>query len=57
MSKVDEFRAKAAECEKRAEEAKDSDARRFLAEAAESWREMAAQAEKSRKPRNHDGSS
>jgi hypothetical protein len=38
MSTADVFRAKADECEKKAEEAKDVEAKRLLREAAQEWR-------------------
>jgi hypothetical protein len=40
-----EFRAKADECERKAEEATDVEAKRLLLEAAEHWRILAAQAD------------
>jgi hypothetical protein len=40
------FRAKADECEKKAQQAKDAEAKRLLAEAAEQWRSLAEQAER-----------
>ncbi len=46
MSKVDEFRANAAECEKLADQAKDPEAKRMLREAADNWRKMADQAQR-----------
>jgi len=45
MGKATEFRAKADECEKKAQEAKDVQAKRLLMEAAEEWRVLAAHAE------------
>ena len=41
-----EFRAKAAECEEKADQAKDAEAKRLLREAAENWRSLATQAER-----------
>ena len=45
-SKADYYRAKAAECEEKAEAARDLRAKQMLKEAAQYWREMAAQAER-----------
>jgi hypothetical protein len=45
-AKADEFRARAAECDEKADQAKDTEAKRMLREAAENWRSMAAQAER-----------
>jgi hypothetical protein len=42
----DDFRAKAKECDGLANEAKDSEAKRILCEAAKNWRFMADQAER-----------
>ncbi len=46
MSKAAEFRARAVECEKKASEAKDAEAKRLLIEAAQQWHSMAALAER-----------
>jgi hypothetical protein len=46
MTTAAEFRAKAEECERKAEEATDVEAKRLLLEAAEHWRILAAQAER-----------
>jgi len=46
MSTAAEFRAKADECERNAQEATDVEAKRLLLEAAENWRTLAAQAER-----------
>jgi DNA-binding NtrC family response regulator len=46
MSKAEAFRANAAECDKKADQAKDIEAKRMFREAAENWRSMAAQAER-----------
>ena len=46
MSKAEEFHAKAAECERKAEQAKDTEAKRLLREAADNWRSMASDAER-----------
>ena len=46
VSKSEEYRAKAAECEKKATEATDVEAKRLLQEAATEWRSMAAQADR-----------
>jgi hypothetical protein len=43
VSKTEEYRAKAADCEKKAAEATDLEAKRLLQEAAKVWRDMAAQ--------------
>ena len=45
-SKAEEFHAKAAECERKAEQAKDAEAKRLLREAADNWRRMASDAER-----------
>lgn len=45
MSKAEEYRARAADCEKKATEATDIEAKRLLQEAAKEWRYMAAQAD------------
>jgi hypothetical protein len=45
MTTADVFRAKADECEKKAERAKDAAAKRILLEAAQEWRILAAHAE------------
>jgi hypothetical protein len=46
MSKADEFRASAVECDKLADQAKDPEAKRMLREAADNWRKMADQAQR-----------
>jgi phage shock protein A len=46
VSKAEEFRARAAECEEKANQAKDAGAKRLLREAAETWRGMATQVER-----------
>ena len=46
MSKAEEFRTNAAQCDKLAEQAKDPEAKRMLREAADNWRKMAEQAER-----------
>jgi hypothetical protein len=46
VSKAEEFHAKAAECDRKAEQAKDIEAKRLLKEAADNWRSMASQAER-----------
>jgi hypothetical protein len=46
VNRADDFRAKARECDRLAEEAKDSEAKRILREAAKYWRLMADQAER-----------
>ena len=45
-SRAEYFRTKAAECEEKAEAARDTEAKRMFREAAQHWREMAAQAER-----------
>jgi hypothetical protein len=45
-AKADEFRAKAVECDEKADQAKDAEAKRLLRETAETWRSMAAQADR-----------
>jgi hypothetical protein len=45
VSKAEEYRAIAAECEKKAAEASDVEAKRLLQEAAVEWRTTAAQAD------------
>ncbi len=45
-SKAEEFRARAAECEEKANQSKDAEAKRLLREAAENWRSIATQAER-----------
>jgi hypothetical protein len=45
MTMAAEFRAKADECEKKAKEAKDAEAKRVLREAAQEWRTLADHAE------------
>ncbi len=46
MNKANEFRAKARECDRLADEAKDFEIKRILREAAKIWRFMAEQAER-----------
>lgn len=46
ISKAEEFRSSAAECDKLAEQAKDPEAKRMLREAASNWRKMAEQAQR-----------
>jgi hypothetical protein len=46
VSKTEDFRAKATECDSLAEKAKDAGAKRMLREAAKNWRAMADQAER-----------
>jgi len=46
VSKAEEFHAKAAECERKAQQAKDTEAKRLLREAADNWRSMASDAER-----------
>jgi hypothetical protein len=46
MSKADEFRANAAECESNAEAATDLQAQAFFREAAVEWRKLADQLER-----------
>jgi hypothetical protein len=46
VSKAEEYRAKAAECQKKADEATDVEAKRLLQEAAYEWSNMAAQAQR-----------
>jgi hypothetical protein len=48
MSKADDFRAKAAECDKLSNKTTDPEAKRNLCEAAANWRTMADQAERLR---------
>jgi len=48
MNTAEQFRAKADECESKAQEVRDAEAKRLLREAAEHWRILAAQADKSR---------
>jgi hypothetical protein len=43
-AKAETFRAKAAECDKLADQAKDPEAKRMFGEAANHWRAMAEQA-------------
>jgi hypothetical protein len=45
-AKADEYRRKADECERLANQAKDAEAKRNLRQAADSWREMASVAER-----------
>jgi hypothetical protein len=46
MTRVETLRAKAAECDKKANEAKDAEAKRLLREAADNWLSMAIQEER-----------
>jgi len=46
MKKADEYRARAADCERRAHQARDAIVRKDYAEMAQQWREMAAQVDK-----------
>jgi hypothetical protein len=46
MSKAEEYRAKALECEERAEQTRDPYIKQRLIEIAERWRHMAAHLEK-----------
>jgi hypothetical protein len=46
MTRAEAFRAKAAECNKKANEAKDEEARRLFREAADNWLSMAIQEER-----------
>jgi hypothetical protein len=46
MTRAETFRAKAAECDKKADEAKDAEAKRLLQEAADNWISMAIQVER-----------
>jgi hypothetical protein len=46
MTRAEAFRAKAAECDKKADEAKDAEAKRLFREAAGDWLSMAIQAER-----------
>jgi hypothetical protein len=46
VNRADDFRAKARECERLADEAKDYETKRILYEAAKNWRFMAEQAER-----------
>lgn len=46
MSKPEALRAKAAECDKKADQAKDPESKRLLQQAADDWRSMAVQAER-----------
>ena len=46
VTKAEDFRAKAAECDKLASRASDAEARRMFQEAADNWRVMAKQAER-----------
>jgi hypothetical protein len=45
-AEADEFRARAVECDEKADQAKDVEAKRMFHEAAENWRSMAVQAER-----------
>jgi hypothetical protein len=46
MTKADEYRAKALECERMARNARDPEAKRQLQDLAFEWRQMADQADK-----------
>jgi hypothetical protein len=46
LTKADECRARAAECDEKAERAKDPAAKRLLEDAAAEWRTMAALADR-----------
>ena len=46
MKQADEYRARAADCERRAAQARDAVVRKDYAEMARQWREMAAQIDK-----------
>jgi hypothetical protein len=46
MTRAEAFRAKAAECDKLADQAKDVEAKRMFGEAANHWRTMAEQAQR-----------
>jgi hypothetical protein len=46
VSKADEYRARAAECEKLAEQASEPTARNLLRQVADNWRTMAMQADR-----------
>jgi hypothetical protein len=45
MSKADNYRSKAENCERLADKAKDRDAKQMLHDVARNWRRMAVQAE------------
>jgi hypothetical protein len=45
MTRAEAFRAKAAECDKKADEARDAEAKRLFREAADNWLSMAIQEE------------
>jgi hypothetical protein len=44
--KEEQYRRKAQDCDRMSDEAKEPEAKRMLKEAAEQWRQMAAQAER-----------
>jgi hypothetical protein len=46
MTRAEAFRANAAKCDKKADEAKDAETKRLLREAADNWLSMAIQAER-----------
>jgi hypothetical protein len=46
MGRADDFRAKAIECDKLADEAWDSETKQMLQEAAKNWRVLAVQVER-----------
>ena len=46
MTRAEAFRAKAAECDNLADQAKDPEAKRMFGEAANHWRTMAEQAQR-----------
>jgi hypothetical protein len=46
VSQAEALRAKAAECEKKADQAKDLEAKRVLRKEADNWRTMALQADR-----------
>jgi hypothetical protein len=46
MAKAEEYFARAADCQKKADEAMEVEAKRLLEQAAHEWRNMAAQAQR-----------
>jgi hypothetical protein len=46
MDSAEEYRAQGAECDRLADEAQDSEAKRMLRETADNWRSLAAQVER-----------
>jgi hypothetical protein len=48
VAKAEEYRRKAEECDRLADEARDAEAKRMLKEAAQQWRQMASTAERHR---------